>query len=401
MLRKRIAILGAGPIGLEAALYGASLGHDVHVYERGRVAHNMKSWGHVILFSSWRMNHSALGARTLAQAGVALPDPDDYLTGFQHVERYLQPLTRSAPLEGRVHEGVEVLYVGRDGIGKRDLIGGPRHQHPFRLLINGSAGEKMVEADIVIDSSGTYGNPNWMGNGNIPALGEEALCDRIPYTLEDIAGADRARYEEKRVLLVGSGHSAATALEALVGLPDTSILWVSRTTGEAPLPVIPDDPLPERARLCRLANRLASGQSPRVDYRPATEVERLELRDEGFEVDLSSNGTTDTVQADRILAHVGYRPDNRIYGELQVHECYASLGPMKLATALLGESSADCLTQTSKGADILTNPEPNFYILGSKSYGKHSNFLIRIGLEQVQEVFTLIEGRPELDLYAA
>ncbi len=97
MLRKRIAILGAGPIGLEAALYGASLGHDVHVYERGRVAHNMKSWGHVILFSSWRMNHSALGARTLAQAGVALPDPDDYLTGFQHVERYLQPLTRSAP----------------------------------------------------------------------------------------------------------------------------------------------------------------------------------------------------------------------------------------------------------------------------------------------------------------
>ncbi len=235
----------------------------------------------------------------------------------------------------------------------------------------------------------------------IPALGEEALCDRIPYTLEDIAGADRARYEEKRVLLVGSGHSAATALEALVGLPDTSILWVSRTTGEAPLPVIPDDPLPERARLCRLANRLASGQSPRVDYRPATEVERLELRDEGFEVDLSSNGTTDTVQADRILAHVGYRPDNRIYGELQVHECYASLGPMKLATALLGESSADCLTQTSKGADILTNPEPNFYILGSKSYGKHSNFLIRIGLEQVQEVFTLIEGRPELDLYAA
>jgi hypothetical protein len=59
------------------------------------------------------------------------------------------------------------------------------------------------------------------------------------------------------------------------------------------------------------------------------------------------------------------------------------------------------LTQTSKGADILTNPEPNFYILGSKSYGKHSNFLIRIGLEQVQEVFTLIEGRPELDLYAA
>jgi len=36
----RIAVLGAGPIGLEAALYGRFLGYDVDVYERGAgVAH--------------------------------------------------------------------------------------------------------------------------------------------------------------------------------------------------------------------------------------------------------------------------------------------------------------------------------------------------------------------------
>ncbi len=33
MSPKRIAIIGADPIGLEAALYGARLGHDVHVYD--------------------------------------------------------------------------------------------------------------------------------------------------------------------------------------------------------------------------------------------------------------------------------------------------------------------------------------------------------------------------------
>ena len=37
MSPKRIAIIGADPIGLEAALYGARLGHDVHVYDGFRL----------------------------------------------------------------------------------------------------------------------------------------------------------------------------------------------------------------------------------------------------------------------------------------------------------------------------------------------------------------------------
>ncbi len=49
----------------------------------------------------------------------------------------------------------------------------------------------------------------------------------------------------------------------------------------------------------------------------------------------------------------------------------------------------------------MRNPEPGFFIIGAKSYGRDSRFLIHLGLEQVREVFTLIEGRPELDLYAA
>lgn len=34
----RLAILGAGPIGLEAALYAARLGLSFRVYDRGEVA---------------------------------------------------------------------------------------------------------------------------------------------------------------------------------------------------------------------------------------------------------------------------------------------------------------------------------------------------------------------------
>jgi hypothetical protein len=66
---------------------------------------------------------------------------------------------------------------------------------------------------------------------------------------------------------------------------------------------------------------------------------------------------------------------------------------MKLAGALLGAGSSDCLTQTSHGADTLTNPEPGFFILGSKSYGRNNTFLMRIGWEQVGEVFGLLYSR--------
>ena len=86
--------------------------------------------------------------------------------------------------------------------------------------------------------------------------------------------------------------------------------------------------------------------------------------------------------------------DARMYRQLQVHECYATSGPMNLAAALLASSSADCLTQESQGADTLKNPEPDFYILGSKSYGRNSTFLLRVGWAQVDEVFSLLGTSP-------
>ena len=53
-------------------------------------------------------------------------------------------------------------------------------------------------------------------------------------------------------------------------------------------------------------------------------------------------------------------------------------------------AAADCLTQTTHGADTLTNPEPGFFILGVKSYGRNNTFLMRVGWEQVGEVFGLL-----------
>jgi hypothetical protein len=73
---------------------------------------------------------------------------------------------------------------------------------------------------------------------------------------------------------------------------------------------------------------------------------------------------------------------------------------MKLAAALLGQAGGDCLDQRACGVQTLLHPEPNFYILGAKSYGRRSNFLLSVGLDQIREVFTLIGDRAALDLYS-
>jgi hypothetical protein len=399
---RRVAVLGAGPVGLEAALYAARLGLDVNVYERGRIADHVRRWGHVRMFSPWRMNRSPLGRREIAlgRGRDAQPDDDDHPTGSELVERYLVPLAHGPALRGRVHERCRVLQVGRERIGKRHLPGGPRERFPFRLLIEDPGGERIARADLVLDCTGTFANPDWMGSGNIPALGERELRERIDYRLRDVLGCERERFAGRSVLLVGAGHSAATALDGLLRLPGTSVAWIARGEAAAPYDELPDDPLPERRRLARQANELARGVDPRVVFHPATVVERVVTAGNGFGVTLGG-GSSETRRVDRILAHVGFSPDDSLYRELQVHACYATLGPMSLAAALLGSDPGDCLAAAPAGPDRLRNPEPGFFILGAKSYGKRSSFLIRAGIEQVRDAFRLVEQRPGLDLYAA
>ena len=71
-----------------------------------------------------------------------------------------------------------------------------------------------------------------------------------------------------------------------------------------------------------------------------------------LELELERCGTeaervVERVLVDRVLAHVGYRPDTALTAELQVHYCYATDGPMKLAAALMaaGGGGGDCLAQ--------------------------------------------------------
>jgi len=89
---------------------------------------------------------------------------------------------------------------------------------------------------------------------------------------------------------------------------------------------------------------------------------------------------------DHLLSLTGYVGDAALYRQLQVHECYATAAPMNLSATLLDSAGGDCLAQPAVGVDSLRTPEPNFFVLGAKSYGRLSTFLLRVGYEQVDQV---------------
>jgi hypothetical protein len=386
----RIAIVGAGPIGLEAALAALECGWDCTLYEAaGHPGGNVRDWGHVRLFTPWDMNVSERMRRALPDApgGAGLP------TGAELASELLDPLAELPAVAPRLRLGTRVEAVAREGLLKHEAIASAeRGARRFRLLVSDASGRESVEhADAVIDCTGTYGHPNALGDGGIPAPGERALEHRIERRLPPFD--DPAAWAGGTTLLTGAGHSAQTAARALAELareaPGTRVIWAIRSRDPG-WGAVEGDPLAERARLTRSAAELAGGASDAVEARLGVVTEALAPGDgERIAVTLR-NGTSEEVTVDRVLALNGGVGDFSIYRQLQVHECYATSAPMKLSAALLGAAAGDCLEQESHGPETLTNPEPGFFILGAKSYGRNSQFLMRIGWAQVSDVMGLL-----------
>jgi thioredoxin reductase len=393
-----LAILGAGPVGLEAALVASRSGFRVVVYEAGRVGQHLRRFAHVRLFTPFAMNSTPLGREALLRAGAPLPEDAALLTAGALVEEYLEPLGRALAASVTVREHHRVTHVGRDGASKGSAVtrgGVPRRSLPFLLRVERGGGVAYERADAVIDATGVYGSPNGLGPGGLPAAGQETLDGMLDRHIPDLRGIARARYAGRRVLLLGSGHSAATALlefEALAGQgAEAEVHWVHRDRQPCFRELSPD-PLPARSELARHANA-AARSATWLRRHPGAEVVGFFPEANGAVSALvSENGSACRLTVDRVLALVGYRPDLEMTRELRVHHCYESEGPMKLAAAIQAADggSGDCLAQVSHGPASLETPEPGFGVIGAKSYGRRPDFLLSIGHQQARDAVALI-----------
>jgi glycine/D-amino acid oxidase-like deaminating enzyme len=101
----RVLVIGAGPMGIAAAIGAADRGAEVTVLERGEIGASLRTWGATRFFSPLHMNVSP---RMRELLGDAMPDPDALLTmGPEDRAALQQLLGKYAQAEQRVleHEG--------------------------------------------------------------------------------------------------------------------------------------------------------------------------------------------------------------------------------------------------------------------------------------------------------
>jgi len=428
----RIAIIGGGPIGIEAALYGASAGFDVRLFERGEIADNVSRWNFVQVFTEWGRNRSPLAARLLKARGETLPPDEEYSSGAELVS-YMRKLAALEPLQNRIFPQTKVLAITREACLRSDYIGqSRRREYSFRLLLRDSQGTERIENfDAVFDASGVYASPNWIGSGGAPCPGELNCKDCIDYALPDVMGKERARFAGGSTLVVGSGHSAASTLLSVADLmdefPTTKLVWVVRRnvpSHGAPFTLVPEETSTTRAKLHHRANALVN--HPNVRFLHSTVVEKIEHDGACFRVQVSAPEIGEHwFEVDNIAGHTGFRADPELWQELPVEIHPPTGAPRKLGEALnahnkingVGLSTGYAEKQPLKEAgetrdgafdrwsflindpQLLQTGEPNFFVLGIKSYGRDAGFLMHNGFRQVRDVFKLLSGDDDLDLY--
>jgi len=390
-----VAVIGAGPVGLAAATHLVSRGLPVRLYEAGEtIGANVQSWGHVRLFSPWSFNIDGAAKVILLSHGWQEPPGDVLPTGHDLYAAYLKPLAETPELSGIIETGACIRAIARQGIGK--MASRDRDSHPLALTVESEDGSQRVDlARAVIDASGTWSNPNPMGASGIPAVGERDLKDAITYGIPDLLGAVRSAYAGKRVLVIGAGHSAANALLDLARLaecdPNLRIIWavrgqnLDRVFGGGVA-----DKLPARGKLgSDLKTLLESGRLTLVTGFAAEQVER---RTDGVVV--SGRGTTGALTlepVDRVIVATGQRPDLDMVRELRLDldpwlESARALGPM------IDPNLHSCGTVPPHGHKELSHPEPGYYAVGIKSYGRAPTFLMATGYEQVRSVVAHLAG---------
>jgi thioredoxin reductase len=348
----------------------------------------------VRLFSPWSYVIDKAARRLLETTGWTAPDTDAYPTGADVVRQYLEPLAAHPGIKPALRLRTRVVGVTRFGTDKLKTAG--RAGLPFELVVDSPDGQVRILARAVIDASGTWQSPNPLGTGGLPAVGEVAAADLITYRIPDATGAERDAYAGKTTLVVGAGHSAFNTILDLARLAteveNTRVLWAVRR--EAPEGLFSGgakDVLSQRAVLGRRVGQLVeAGEVRLVTGFRATDVVRAGGRVVVSGID--PDGVPVSLEpVDRVVVNTGFRPDLAMTSELRVELDSVVEAPVKLAP-LIDPNVHTCGTVRPHGTAELAHPEPGFYAVGMKSYGRAPTFLLLTGYEQVRSVVAELMG---------
>jgi len=408
MIDKRlpVAILGGGPVGLAAAAHLARRKMPFILFEAGdSIGHNFLSWGHVRVFSPWKYNIDKMAEELLLASGWTAPNKEGLPTGKELVEEYFMPFAQLPAIAPGIHLKTKVLSVGRKGLDKMKTHG--REHRPFSIKVIQNNEVKYYEASAVLDATGTWNQPNPIGSGGVFAEGEQDLGEHIFYGIPNVKGESIDRYKEKNIVVVGGGHSAINALLDLAEVqeqyPATKLNWVLRKADVSMVYGGQDaDALEARGALGIRIEKLVN--SGKLNIYTPFHILKLFKTEKGIQIEGDLNGKTESiVGVDEIISNTGARPNLNMIREVRT-DLDAALESVFDLAELIDPNIHSCGTVRPHGEAELRHPEKDFYIVGSKSYGRAPTFLMATGYEQVRSVVAYLAGdfdaakKVELDL---
>jgi hypothetical protein len=390
-----VAVIGAGPVGLAAAAHLVARGETPLVLEAGDApGFSIRKWSHVRLFSPWKYLIDPTVREMLEASGWTMPAEDALPTGGELLAALVEPLAALPTIAPRLRLGHRVIAITRRGFDKVKSAG--RDEAPFELVVRSASGKvERLLARAVIDASGTWSSPNPLGASGIAAEGESDNSQSILYGIPDVFGRDRGRYAGRRVLVVGSGHSAFNAVLDLSALkesdPATEVVWAVRRREVGLMFGGRDrDALEARGALGQRMLSLVEDGSVRLELGFA--ITKVAGEGSRFRIESEDGRAIDGV--DEIVVTTGFRPDLSITRELRLKLDPWLEAPVRLAP-LIDPNLHSCGTVYPHGAAELSHPEKDFYTVGMKSYGRAPTFLLLTGFEQVRSVVCALVGDEE------
>lgn len=398
-----VAIIGAGPVGLAAAAHLAVRNLPFILFEAAStVAANVLSWKHIRVFSPWRYNIDKAAKQLLSATSW---DEEALPTGQELYNQYLKPLSELPVIKSNLRLNSKVLSIGKKNIDKMKTRG--RDEAPYVVLVGESGEIHQYEVSAVIDASGTWNSPNPIGSGGNYAVGEIDNRHKIFYGIPDILNQHTERYKNKSVLVVGSGHSSINAIIELDKLkeqyPATEIHWVLRRKNVRDVYGGQEaDALEARGALGIKIEQLVN--EDRVNVYTPFQIQQITNKDGKLTVIGFQEGEKFALPSiDEIISNTGSRPDFSFLREVRL-SIDSSLESVAEIAELIDPNIHSCGTVRPHGENELKHPDKNFYIVGSKSYGRAPTFLMATGYEQVRSVVAYIDGdveaarKVELDL---
>jgi hypothetical protein len=245
----------------------------------------------------------------LRETGWNNPDPDQYPTGGELFEHYLEPLATRTKLAEHIQTNARVISVARVGFDKVKTVG--RDKAPFEIRYRNGKGPSTTRADAVIDVSGTWGMPNPAGANGLDAIGEVEHAERIAYGMPNVFGAERTRYAGKVVGVLGAGHSAVGTILDLAHLkqaePQTQVVWLLR--GDNPEKSFgggANDKLAARGELGKVFADLVQGGGVRVEA--GFRLTHIDAKGEKLRLGVGSPCCGRNVEVDELIVATGLRP---------------------------------------------------------------------------------------------